>query len=95
MGPVTGVGSVLLCVLGCSVMSDSLTVTHQALLYIGFFRQEYWNGLSCPSSRGFSQPRDQTQLSCISCVAGGIFMCLIEREQHASERTRPWDLAAR
>ena len=35
-------------VLSCSVMSDSValwTVAHQAPLSIGFFRQEYWNGL--------------------------------------------------
>ena len=36
-----------------SVMSDSFatpwTVTHQALLTMGFPRQEYWSGLPCPS----------------------------------------------
>ena len=30
----------------------------------GFSRQEYWSELPFPSSRGSSQPRDQTQLSC-------------------------------
>ena len=35
-------------VLSCSVMSDSATpwtVAHQALLSMGFPRQEYWSGL--------------------------------------------------
>ena len=38
-------------VLSHSVMSDSLTpwtAAHQPPLFMGFFRQEYWNGLSCP-----------------------------------------------
>ena len=37
--------------LSCSVMSNSvtlLTVVHQAPLSMGFFRQEYWSGLSFP-----------------------------------------------
>ena len=37
----------------CSVMSDSFAtpwiVAHQALLFMGFSRQEYWNGLPFPS----------------------------------------------
>ena len=39
-----------MCVL-CSVVSDfmtPLTVAPQALLSIGFSRQEYWSGLPCP-----------------------------------------------
>ena len=29
--------------------------------------------VAMPSSRGSSQPRDQTQVSCGSCIAGGFF----------------------
>ena len=36
----------------------------------GFSRQEHWSGLLMPSSRGSSQPRDQTQ---VSPIAGGFF----------------------
>ena len=32
----------------------------QALLSMGFSRQEYWSGVPYPSPRGSSQPRDQT-----------------------------------
>ena len=32
-----------------SVVSDSWTVAHQALLSVGFSRQEYWSGLPFPS----------------------------------------------
>ena len=38
------------------VMSDSLrpwTTAHQAPLSMGFFRQEYWSGLPCPSPGNF------------------------------------------
>ena len=39
-------------------------VAHQAPLSMGFPRQEYWSGLYS-FSRGSSQPRNQTQVSCI------------------------------
>ena len=59
-------------VLSCSVMSDSVipwTVTHQALLSRRFSRQEYWNGLPFPPPGDwFSRPRNQTHISCISCI---------------------------
>ena len=41
------------------------TVAHQAPLSMEFSRQEYWSGLPFPSSRGSSQPRDWTRVSCI------------------------------
>ena len=34
------------------------TIAHQALLCMGFSRQEYWSGLPCPPCRGASPPRD-------------------------------------
>ncbi|KAM7228710.1 hypothetical protein CapIbe_019998 [Capra ibex] len=44
---------------------DGRKEAHQVSLSMGFSRQEYWSG-SC--SRGSSQPRDQTSISCIFCV---------------------------
>ena len=46
------------------------TVTHQALLSIGFSRQEYWNGstgilVAISFSRESSRTRDQTHVYCI------------------------------
>ena len=32
----------------CPLCATLWTVAHQAPLSIGFSRQEYWNGLSCP-----------------------------------------------
>ena len=46
------------------------TVACQALLSMGFSRQEYWSGFPCPPPRGSSPPRDWTHVSCISCIAG-------------------------
>ena len=33
-----------------------------------FSRQEYWSGFTISYFRGSSQPRDQTHISCISCM---------------------------
>ena len=46
------------------------TVACQVPLSMGFFRQEYWNGLPCPPPEESSQPKDRT---CISWIAGGFF----------------------
>ena len=43
-----------------------------------FFRQEYWSELPFPSSRGSSWPRDQTCISCVSCISRWIlYYCTI------------------
>ena len=44
------------------------TVAHQATLSLGFSKQEHWSGVPVFYSRGSSQPRDQTHVSCISCL---------------------------
>ena len=46
------------------LFATARTVARQASLSMEFPRQEYWSGLPFRSSRGSSQPRDQTQLSC-------------------------------
>ena len=60
-------------VLSHSVVSDSVTpwaVALQASLSMGFSRQEYCSGLPCLPSRGSSQPRNRTR---VSCIAGRFF----------------------
>ena len=48
------------CAVNCSVMSSSLrpdkTVARQAPLSMGFSRQEYWSGLTFPSSGDLLDP---------------------------------------
>ena len=66
------------CVLVDSVMSlcDPVDCSpHQAPLSVGFSRQQYWSGLPCPSPGDWSWPRDQTHISCISCITGEFFIC--------------------
>ena len=56
-----------MCVLGCSIMSDSLRPhglqPARLLCPWGFSRQEEW--VAIPISRGSSQPRNRTWVSCI------------------------------
>ena len=66
--------------LSCSVFSDSAnswTVAHQAPLSMEILRARILEWVAVPWSRGFSQPRDQTQLS---PVAGGFFTIWATRE---------------
>ena len=44
-------------------------VTCLAPVSMGFSRQEYWSGL--PSSRGSSQPKDRTSVSCLLPLQAG------------------------
>ena len=46
------------------------TIAHQAPLSMGFSRQEYWSGLSCPPPGDLSNQglNDRTQLSYVSCT---------------------------
>ena len=55
----------------CSGMSDSstpCTVACQAPLSMEFSRPKYWSGLPCSPPGESSWPRDQTQVSCLSCI---------------------------
>ena len=63
---------------GCqviSVMSDSATlwtVAHQAPLYKGFSRQEYWSGLSCLSQRVLPDPGIEPKSLHISSIGSQV-----------------------
>jgi len=57
-------------------MSNSATprtVAHQALLSMGFPRQEYWSGLSFPSPGDLPNPRIKPRSLESSALAGGFF----------------------
>ena len=45
------------------------TVACQATLSMGFSKQEYWNGLSCPPPRNLAHPGTER----VSALAGGFF----------------------
>ena len=56
----------------CPTLVTPWITAHQAPLPMGFFMQEYWSGLPFPLSGSFL-PRDQTRVSCVSCIAGRFF----------------------
>ena len=67
------------CVLNCSVMSDSLpphgwTVARQAPLSMGFARQEYWSGLPCPPPGGLPHPGTETMSCLLLWQAGSLLL---------------------
>ena len=61
-----------------SIMSDSFvtlwTTAHQALLFVGFSRQEYW------SAQPFPSPEDLSNLGIERCTAGRFFTFWAMRE---------------
>ena len=62
-----------MCVLSCSLVSDSAipwTVARQAPLSMGILQAKIQEWVAMPSSKGSSQPRDQTQ---VSHIARGFF----------------------
>ena len=74
----------------CLTLSDPWTIACQALLSMGFSRQEYWSVLPLPTPGESSQPRNRTH---ISCIAGGFFYHQATWEalgQH-SKPFKPWD----
>ena len=69
-----------LCVLGCSIVSDSFatpwTVAYQAALYVEFSRQEYWSGLPFPPPGYLPDPGIEPASLVPSASAGGCFATL-------------------
>ena len=53
-----------------SVLAYGPSVALQALLSIGFSRQEYWSGLSCAPPRDLLSPGTELESS---ALAGGLF----------------------
>ena len=72
---------------GCVRLFAALgTVANQDPLSMEFSRQKYWSGLPCPpSSRGSSQPRDQSQVPYVSCTGRQVLNC--ERHLGSPRRT--------
>ena len=56
------------------------TVACQAPLSMGFSRQEYWNGLPCPSPEDLPDPGIETASPVFSASAGGFFTAGATRE---------------
>ena len=55
------------------------TIAHQAPLSMEILQATKLEWVAMPSSRGSSQPRDQTQ---VPCIAGGFFTIWVTRDAH-------------
>ena len=64
----------------CPTFCDPCTVAHHASLSMEFSRQEYWSGLSFPTPRDLPRPRDQTRISCVSCISRWILHYCVQRQ---------------
>ena len=63
----------------CVTLVTSWTVAHQAPLSMGILQARTLEWVAMPTSRGSSQPRDWTQ---VSCIAGRFFTSWATRETH-------------
>ena len=60
--------------LGCiQLFTTPWTVTSQAPLFTGFFRQEYWSGLSIPPSRDLPNAGIKPPSLTLPALTGGFF----------------------
>ena len=50
------------------ILSDPMGCSLPGSLSLGFSRQEYWSGLTCPPPGGSSLPGNQTHISYVSCT---------------------------
>ena len=63
-------------VCACSVVFNSWnlwTVASQAPLFMGFFMQEYWSGVPCPSPGSLLNPGIEPESLASSALAEGFF----------------------
>ena len=64
---------VLTCFSGVWLFAAPWTVAHQALLSMGFSRQEYWSGLLCPPPGDLPNPGIEPTSLISPALAGGFF----------------------
>ena len=57
----------------CPTLWDPMDYSPPASSVHRILQARTWEWVAMPSSKGSSQPRDQTQASCISCTAGRFF----------------------
>ena len=75
---------------GCSVVSDSLWPhAHQAPLFTGFPRQEYWSGLPFPPPRDLPDPGTEPRSPAPPALAGRSFTTLPPGKPHSAATGLP------
>ena len=66
----------------CLTLCDPMDVALQALLSMGFSRQEYWSGLPCPPSGDLSNPGIEPVSLMSPALAAGFFTTSATWEDH-------------
>ena len=57
----------------CSTLCEPMDCSPPDSSVHGISQARILEGVAMPSSRGSSQPRNRTRISCSSCIAGGFF----------------------
>ena len=73
----------------CLTHATLWTIAHQALLSMEFSKQEYWNGLPCPSPGDFPDPGIEPAYLMYLALAGGFFTPESESCSVMSDFLRP------
>ena len=66
----------------CLTLCDPMDVAHQAPLFMGVSRQEYWRGLSCPPPGHLPDPGIKPASLMSPALAGGFFTTSATWEAH-------------
>ena len=64
----------------CPTVCDPMDYSPPASSLYGISQARILEWVAMPSSRGSSQPKDQSHVSCVSCIAGGFFTHWVIRE---------------
>ena len=73
----------------CPTLCDPLDCSPPGSSVHGILQARILEWIAMPSSRGFSQPRD---LTCVSCIAGGFFTSWPAREAHLYLHLYLWSI---
>ena len=71
---------ICVCALPCLTLCNPIDCSPPGSSVHGIFQARILEWVAISSSRRSSQPRDQTLISYVPCIAGGFFMCWASKE---------------
>ena len=71
---------VCVCAQLCPTLCDPMDCSPSSSSVHGILQARIVEWVAMPSCRGSSRPRDQTHISCLSCLAGRLFLLLSHQE---------------
>ena len=75
----------------CLILCDPRDCSPPSSSVHGIFQSRMLEWVAISFSRGFSQPRDQTRISCVSCIDRQIlYHCITGSQQHYLPIAKPW-----